>query len=125
MGHAELINFDGGAYSPDVYCLARHKTQASLLIFTLHGGGGNCDVNGFTETDFIKNFKMSRYRQHLSAPLHKTLTARHSSEATHLSEEVRCCWPVLVGNRRRYVPVTDPFYNYCHHRSRPCLSCRF
>lgn len=38
-------------------------------------------------------------RLHLSAPLRKTLTARHSSQATRLSEEVRWRWPVLAWQR--------------------------
>lgn len=102
-------------FSTMAFCEAMAATSIQRCVWMRswsqeRGAGANRDVNAFTETDFIQNFKMSRYRLHLSAPLHKTLTARHSSEATHLSEEARCSWPVLIGNRRRYVVVADPFY---------------
>lgn len=39
-------------------------------------------MNGFTETDFIQYYRMSR--ANLSAALHKTLVARHSVHASYV-----------------------------------------
>lgn len=58
---------------------------------------------------------------HLSATLHKTLTARHSSQATYLRVGVGLYW--LAGSAWYCClsPSTDDF----HRRCLPCWLCRF
>lgn len=40
----------------------------------------DCDMNSFTETDFIQKFRMSRQGQFLTTSVHKTLMARHPDQ---------------------------------------------